>query len=129
MAMEEVGLAVIKSLGDAVGMGGMAGMLEDHKGWDPVVPHDLHSSKLPPLAADGTGECWRCKQRFAFAELDIANEAYACRPCSLRAAGAVAAATAAQVDVETVKIGRGPLWIVPLAFAGAIGICVAVYFA
>ena len=36
---------------------------------------------------------------------------------------------AAQINVETVKIGRGPIWIVPLAFAIAIGVCVAVYFA
>lgn len=111
-------------------MGGIGpAILKDHKGWDPVVPHDLHLSKLPPVADDGTAECWRCKSRVAFQQLDIVDEAYVCRPCSARATHAAAAASAAQVDVDTVKIGRGKWWVVPLAFAGAFGICCAVYFA
>lgn len=111
-------------------MGGIGpGILKDHKGWDPVIPHDMRTSKLPPVGADGKAECWRCKARLAFEQLDIANEAYVCGPCSMRAAQAAAASSVAQVDVETVKIGRGNMWVLPLAFAIAIGICVAVYFA
>jgi hypothetical protein len=123
---EKVGHRILDALVDQLPGGAL---LRDHKGWDPIVPHDLHSSKLPPIAADGTGECWRCLQRVPFAELDIANEAYVCRPCAMRANQASASASAAQVNVDTVKIGRGPIWIVPLAFAIAIGVCVAVYFA
>ncbi len=87
----------------------------------------MRTSKLPPVGADGKAECWRCMSRFPFEQLDIANEAYVCRPCAMRAAQTLAAADAARVDVDTVKIGRGKWWVVPLAFAGAIGICVAVY--
>ena len=127
--IEKVGVGLIKAFGDTVGLGGMAGILEDHKGWDPVVPHDLHTSKLPPVGEDGNVECWRCTSRLPFNDVDIVNEAYVCRPCGARATQLAAETAAAQVDVDTVKIGRGRWWILPLAFAGALAVCVAVYFA
>lgn len=124
----ELAVGALDAFGKAVGMGGLAGaVLTDHKGWDPVVPDDLHLAKLPPVADDGTAECWQCRARLPFAQLDIAGQAYSCRPCALRTSQVAAAQQAASIDVDNVKVGRGRWWILPLCFAGAIGICVALY--
>jgi hypothetical protein len=89
-----------------------------------VVPPDLHLAKLPPVAADGTAECWMCRQRMPFAQLDITGDTYACRPCAMRAAQVAAAQS--PVDVETVVIGRGRWWLMPTIFVvvGVIAIAV-----
>ncbi len=112
--------AVFGGLGVAV--------LTDPKGWDPVVPADMLTSKLPPVAEDGTAECTRCMTRMPFAQLDIANEAYCCKPCGFKAAQVHAMMTAPS-DLENHKIGRS--WtgtLVALAVvAVAIGLCVMLY--
>jgi hypothetical protein len=103
-------------------------ILTDPKGWDPVIPADMYTSKLPPVAADGTAECWRCKTRMPFAELDIANEAYCCKPCGFKAAQMNALMTT-PADLENHKIGRS--WTGTLIVLGvvvmAIGLCVVLY--
>src|SRR5262245_19314074 len=97
-----------KAVGFDSNVGGLLGhVLTDHKGWDPVVPADLHANPLPPVADDGTAECWQCKTRLPFAQLDITGNTYSCRPCMLRTAQANAALDAQSVDVDHVKIGRG----------------------
>jgi hypothetical protein len=83
------------------------GLLKDQKGWDPVVPPDMHSSKLPPVAADGTAECIQCHARRPFGEMTIANEMYFCPPCTALNTRVAAQQAAAGVDVENIKIGRG----------------------
>ena len=98
------------------------------RGWDPVVPADLHANPLPPVAADGTAECWQCKTRLPFAQLDIAGNAYSCRPCMLRTAQLSAAHDAAAVDVDNVKIGHGRWWIWPLIAAALLGVVVVIFF-
>jgi hypothetical protein len=112
--------AVFGGLGSAV--------LTDPKGWDPVVPADMLTSKLPPVAADGTAECTRCRTRMPFAQLDIANEAYCCRPCGFKAAQQSALLTT-PVDLENHKIGRS--WtgtLIGLAVvAMAIGLVIVLY--
>lgn len=104
-------------------------LLQDPKGWDPVVPADLHSSKLPPVAEDGTAECIQCKTRHPFQTLTIANDMYFCAGCQAINTRRQALDAAAGVDVDNVKVGRN--WtgtLVGLGVAlGAIGICVAVY--
>lgn len=118
-----------KAVGFDHNVGGIVGMmLTDQKGWDPVVPEDLHANPLPPVAADGTAECWQCKARLPFSQLDIAGNAYACRPCMLRTAQANASVDAASVDVDNVKIGRGRWWISVLIAAAVIGLIVAIFF-
>jgi hypothetical protein len=52
-----------------------------------------------------------CKQRMLFQQLEIAGEAYACRPCLVRQAQVAAQQQA--VDVDNVKIGRGRWWLMP----------------
>ena len=108
---EKVALKAFKAVGRAMGAGALTGVFDEHKGRDVVVPPDLHLAKLPPVAADGTAECWMCKQRMQFAQLDIAGDAYACRPCLMRQAQMAAAEQA--VDVDNVKIGRGRWWLMP----------------
>jgi hypothetical protein len=83
------------------------GLIREQKGWDPVVPADLHSSKLPPVAADGTAECIQCRKRRPFGEMTIASEAYFCPPCQALSSRVRAQEAAAGVDVDNVKIGRG----------------------
>jgi hypothetical protein len=105
------------------------GLLQDPKGWDPVVPADLHSSKLPPVAADGTAECIQCKTRHLFGELTIANEMFFCRGCTAINTRRQAQADAIGVDVDNVKIGRS--WTGTIVGLGvalvALGVCVAIY--
>jgi hypothetical protein len=104
-------------------------LLQDPKGWDPVVPADLHSSRLPPVAEDGTAECIQCKTRHRYETLTIANEMYFCAGCHAMNTRWQAQQAAQGVDVDNVKVGRN--WtgtLVGLGVAlGAIGICVAVY--
>lgn len=103
-------------------------LLHDQKGWDPVVPADMRTSKLPPVADDGTAECSRCLSRMPFAQLDIANETYCCKPCGFKVAQLYAMANA-PADLENHKIGRS--WtgtLVALAVvAAAIGVCIVLY--
>jgi hypothetical protein len=107
----KVALKAFKIAGRAMGAGALTGVFDEHKGRDVVIPPDLHLAKLPPVAADGTAECWMCKQRMPFAQLEIAGDAYACGPCMVRTAQARAAQDA--VDVDNVKIGRGRWWLMP----------------
>jgi hypothetical protein len=104
-------------------------LLQDPKGWDPVVPADLHSSKLPPVAEDGTAECIQCKTRHPFSTLTIANEMYFCAGCTAINTRRQAQEAASGVDVDNVKIGRS--WtgtLVGLGVAlGALGVCLAIY--
>jgi hypothetical protein len=112
--------AVLGGLGEAV--------LFDQKGWDPVVPADMHTSKLPPVAEDGTAQCTRCMTRMPFAQLDIANESYCCKPCGFKAAQVQAMLTTPS-DLENHKIGRS--WtgtiVALVVVAFAIGCCVVLY--
>jgi len=104
-------------------------LLQDPKGWDPVIPADMHTSKLPPVAADGTAECIQCHTRHAFTTLTIANEMYFCAGCNAINSRQQALEAAAGVDVDNVKIGRswtGTLVGVGVALA-AVGVCVAIY--
>jgi hypothetical protein len=87
-----------------------------------------HKDHVDTVRVDGTAECWQCKARLPFSQLDIAGNAYACRPCMLRTAQANASFDAAQVDVESVKIGRGRWWISVLIAAAVIGVIVAIFF-
>jgi hypothetical protein len=91
-------------IGAAFGGIGVA-VLTDPKGWDPVVPADMHTSKLPPVAEDGTAECTRCRTRMPFAQLDIANESYCCKPCGFKVAQQSALLNTPK-DLENHKIGR-----------------------
>ncbi|MBA3454439.1 MAG: hypothetical protein H0T42_15215 [Deltaproteobacteria bacterium] len=113
--------AVFGGLGEAV--------LHDQKGWDPIVPADMHTSKLPPVAEDGTAQCTRCLTRMPFAQLDIANESYCCKPCGFKAAQVHAMMTAPS-DLENHKIGRS--WTGTLiglsVVAAALGIVILLYF-
>jgi hypothetical protein len=113
----DIAKKVFKRVGRSMGAGALTSVFDDHKGRDVIVPYDLHLAKLPPVAADGTAECWRCHQRLPFAQLDIAGEAYVCRGCALKAAQQ--AAQLEPIDVDHVKIGRGRWWILPLCIAGA----------
>jgi Zn finger protein HypA/HybF involved in hydrogenase expression len=106
----KVALKAFKTVGRAMGAGALTSVFDEHKGRDVVVPADLHLAKLPPVAADGTAECWLCQQRFRFAELDITGDVYACRACLLRQAQVAASQ---QADVGNVKIGRGRWWLMP----------------
>lgn len=108
--VSKVALKAFKLAGDAMGAGALTSVFDEHKGRDVVVPPDLHLAKLPPVAADGTAECWRCRQRLPFAKLEITGDTYACGPCVLRAAQVAAAH--APVDTDVV-IGRGRWWLVP----------------
>ncbi|MFN0248822.1 MAG: hypothetical protein ACKV2T_18175 [Kofleriaceae bacterium] len=83
------------------------GLIKEQKGWDPVVPPDLHVSRLPPVAADGTCVCIQCSQRRPYAEMTIASEMYFCPPCFALRTRVQAQEAAAGVDVENIKIGRG----------------------
>lgn len=116
----KVALKAFKVVGRAMGAGALTGVFDEHKGRDVVVPADLHLAKLPPVAADGTAECWMCKQRLLFQQLDITGDSYACRPCLMRQAQS--AASQQSVDVDNVKIGRGRWWLMPaiVLAAGAI---------
>jgi hypothetical protein len=115
--------------------GPFGGMLlsDDHGTWDPVRPADLEKNPLPPVAADGTAECFQCKQRFPLAQLEITPaggtiNAYACKPCLLRAAQANTPA----MDVENMSLrsrSLGRTIAVIGAIAVAIGIGVAIYLA
>lgn len=67
----------------------------------------------PPVASDGTAACELCSSCFPLAALTITAHGYACDPCSTRTALAVNA----PVDVETVKVGRGRSWLMPLIIA------------
>jgi hypothetical protein len=107
----KVALKAFKIAGRAMGAGALTGVFDEHKGRDVVIPPDLHLAKLPPVAADGTAECWMCKQRMPFGQLEIAGDVYACGPCMLRQAQALAQQQA--VDVDNVKIGRGRWWLMP----------------
>jgi hypothetical protein len=93
--------------------------LPESEGRDVVVPPDLHLAKLPPVAADGTAECSRCKQQFPFARLHIAGDAYACGGCLLRQAQVAAAQ---QGDLANIKLARGRWWLVPALVLGVIAI-------
>lgn len=73
--------------------------------WDPVVPADLHLAKLPPVAADGTVECWMCKSRVMFANANIADQAYVCTPCSSARAREQARASL-PANADDIKLGR-----------------------
>ena len=88
------------------------------------MPADLHLAKLPPVAADGTAECWRCRTRIAFAQLDIAGDAYVCRPCQMRTAQVEAPA----VDLDNVKLGSGTRWwliaLAGIALVGSVAVIV-----
>ena len=57
------------------------------------------------VADDGTAECTRCKTRMPFAQLDIADQFYCCKPCGVRAAQMSALMTTPS-DLENHKIGR-----------------------
>ena len=111
---------VFGSLGETI--------LTDHSGWEPVIPADMHTSKLPPVADDGTAECTRCKARMPFAQLDIANESYCCKPCGFKAAQVHAMMTS-PTDLANHKIGRN--WtgtVIGLAVVtAALGILVMLY--
>lgn len=122
--VSKVALKAFKLAGDAMGAGALTSVFDEHKGMDVVVPPDLHLAKLPPVAADGTAECWMCRQRLPFAQLDITGDTYACRPCVMRSAQVAAAQS--PVDVETVVIGRGRWWLMPTIFVviGVIAIAV-----
>ena len=103
---------------------------DSHFSWSPTVPADLHLAKLPPLDADGMAACRHCATKRPFAELDIADNAYTCRPCALEATRAAAAQVAARTDVETVSV-RAVWWRWPLVATVllAAGIAFAVVFA
>ncbi|HEX5063867.1 MAG TPA: hypothetical protein VFV99_31020 [Kofleriaceae bacterium] len=129
----KVARVAVEVAGRAVGIrgaGNVMRLLEEpqSRGWDPVVPADLHANPLPPVAEDGTAECWQCKTRLPFAQLDIAGNAYSCRPCMLRTAQANASHDAAAIDVDTVKIGRGRWWLWPLGALALTGLIVAIFF-
>jgi len=114
-----VAKATLEVAGRMVGLEGGRGLVRlldepRSRGWDPVVPADLHSNPLPAVADDGTAECWQCKARLPFDQLDIARNSYSCRPCMLRTAKLLASHDAEAVDVEQVKIGRGRWWFWPL---------------
>jgi hypothetical protein len=104
MSEEQVGkvLRGVANIAFGGDLGGVASSLlgDNHGTWDPVVPHDLHANPLPPVAPDGTAECWQCQTRFAFAQLDISGNAYSCRPCLLRTAQANAPAPELDLKIE-----------------------------
>ena len=128
MANEDAGATAARIVTRAVFGGLGEAILTDHSGWEPVVPADMHTSKLPPVADDGTAECTRCKTRLPFAQLDIANESYCCKPCGFKAAQ-VHAMMNTPSDLENLKIGRswtGPLLGLAL-FAVAIAVPVIIY--
>lgn len=110
-------------------MGSMGvNILRDPKGWDPVVPADLHSSRLPPVAEDGTCECIQCKARHPFTAMTIVHEMYFCPACEGLNARRQAEAAAIGVDVDNVKIGRNWTGTIVGAAVGlaALGVCVAI---
>jgi hypothetical protein len=110
----------------ASGAGGVVGLgaiLRDEKGWDPVVPPDLESARLPPVAADGTVECWGCGHRFAFADVGIVDQGYACRTCTAGHALAIARASA-PADVDGVSLRSKSAWLLPLAGLGFVAFVV-----
>ncbi|HEU0035492.1 MAG TPA: hypothetical protein VFQ53_33005 [Kofleriaceae bacterium] len=120
--LEKLAKRAVRAAGRAAGVGGLGvAIFDDHATWDPVVPADIHA-KLPPVAEDGTAACWMCRGRFAFAQLEIAGDAYACRTCLLRAS----AASAAPVDAETMTLGR-PWWIVPAIALGVAAVATTVF--
>jgi hypothetical protein len=94
-----------------------------HTTWSPVVPSDLHLAKLPPLDEAGRGECRHCAQHFAFAELDLIDNAYTCRPCAL-----ARQPIAKQVDEVSLKPGVSP-WTIAICAMGVVAVAVAILFA
>src|SRR5688572_21643919 len=79
--------------------------LPDRDTWDPVVPPDLHLAKLPPVAEDGTVECWACRKRVQFSDANIANQSYICSPCT-SARAREEARTSAYANAENIKLAR-----------------------
>lgn len=130
--MSDEGWSVARKVArDVAGPLGTMGvtLLQDPKGWDPVVPADMHTSKLPPVAEDGTAECIQCKARHPFSTLTIANEMYFCAGCQAINTRRQALDAASRVDVDNVKIGRswtGTLVGIGVAL-GALGVCIALY--
>lgn len=127
----KVAKVAVDVVGEMVGIGNAGSvlrLLEEPKsrGWDPVVPADLHANPLPPVAEDGTAECWQCKTRLPFSQLDIAGNAYSCCPCMLRTAQRNAAADVAHIDVDHVKIGHGRWWLWPLLVTTLLAVTIAV---
>lgn len=120
-------------MADGDGPFGSMLLTDDHGTWDPVRPADLDKNPLPPVAADGTAECFQCKQRFPLAKLDVASaggaiNAYSCHPCLLRTAQANTPA----IDVENMSLrsrSLGRTIAVIGASVVAIGIGVAIYLA
>ena len=125
----KVALKAFKVVGRAMGAGALTGVFDEHKGRDVIVPSDLHLAKLPPVAADGTAECWMCQQRFLFQDLDLANGAYVCRTCNCRAQ-VFNAPQLANLNVDEVKIGRGRWWLLPsiVAVVGAVAVYLIVAY-
>jgi hypothetical protein len=120
-------------MADGDGPFGSMLLTDDHGTWDPVRPADLDKNPLPPVAADGTAECFQCKQRFPFEKLEIAPaggavNAYACKPCLLRTAQANTPA----IDVENMSLksnSAGRTMLVIGLIVVAIGIGVAIVMA
>ncbi|MEO8549953.1 MAG: hypothetical protein ABI678_08260 [Kofleriaceae bacterium] len=122
--VSKVALKAFKLAGDAMGAGALTSVFDEHKGRDVIVPDDLHLAKLPPVAADGTAECWMCRERLPFAQLDITGDTYSCRPCVMRAAQVAASQT--PIDVDNVKIGHGRWWLIPLVVVAILAVAVFV---
>jgi hypothetical protein len=94
-----------------------------HTTWSPVVPPDLHLAKLPALDEAGRGECRYCNQHVAFADLDLIDNAYTCRPCAL-----ARQPIAKPLGEVSLKPGVSP-WTIAICAMGAVAVAVAILFA
>lgn len=83
-------------------------LLEDPKGWAPAVPADI--AEPPPVSVDGSAACSTCNRHLPLDRLSITAHGYRCDACATREA----LGSEPAVDVETVKIGRGRWWIMPI---------------
>lgn len=96
--------------------------------WDPVKPEGTERT-LPPVAADGTVECWACRSRVLFADANIANEAYVCAPCVAKQARAAAAASL-PANADDIKLARPKTGLyIALATALLLAITIAIIYA
>lgn len=88
-------------------------LLTHSKGFDPVVPPDLHLVKPTPVAADGTVECIRCGRRVKWEVASLlGSDGFACDGCS----------SAPTFTADTNLARRKWPWIV----GGVMVVCIAV---
>lgn len=117
---------VVKAVAENAGLAGtpvglVTAIFGENKTWAPVIPADMHTSKLPAVAADGTVECWQCQSRVLFANANIANQAYVCGRCTIL----TARHSAEPVDESMSLKSNAWIWKV-LAAVAVVGITIGI---